>query len=156
MLAGVVHKVPVGHALAPAIMAQHRLRAARILRRQARGLRREQGVYHLEVDAHVSDGLAADGAGVVVAGVLREAAAVEEVAAGELLDGGVGVEEVLVADGAVALGYCSFWGGGEGVGVRDGKSGESKRYPWQTGQLPCCCQGAGWGQGVCVSCMGAS
>jgi hypothetical protein len=46
---------------------------------------RHEGVNHAEVHAHVPHGLAAHGAGVVVARVLPKAVAVHEVAAGQLL-----------------------------------------------------------------------
>ena len=46
---------------------------------------RHEGVNHAEVHAHVPHGLAAHGAGVVVARVLPKAVAVHEVATGQLL-----------------------------------------------------------------------
>lgn len=46
---------------------------------------RHQGVNHAEVHAHVPHGLAAHGAGVVVAGVLPEAVAVHEMPTRQLL-----------------------------------------------------------------------
>ena len=58
--------------------------AGGIAGRQIVGARHE-GVNHAEVHAHVPHGLAAHGAGVVVARVLPKAVAVHEVATGQLL-----------------------------------------------------------------------
>eukprot|EP00197_Chlamydomonas_leiostraca_P016109 CAMPEP_0202858920 /NCGR_PEP_ID=MMETSP1391-20130828/1254_1 /ASSEMBLY_ACC=CAM_ASM_000867 /TAXON_ID=1034604 /ORGANISM="Chlamydomonas leiostraca, Strain SAG 11-49" /LENGTH=508 /DNA_ID=CAMNT_0049537899 /DNA_START=249 /DNA_END=1777 /DNA_ORIENTATION=- len=99
--AGVVRKVEARKPALAAVVAQHLLHAARVLGWQA--LRREKRVEHLEVHAHVAHRLGAQRARVVVARVLGEALAVQQVAARQLLDGVGRVEQVLGAHGAVAL-----------------------------------------------------
>jgi hypothetical protein len=58
---------------------------------------------HLEVECQVADALEADGARVAVQRVLAEAAAVHEVATGQLLHGCSAREQVIVADGTIRL-----------------------------------------------------
>ena len=71
---------------------------------------RHQGVDHAEVHAHVPHGLAAHGAGVVVAGVLPEAVAVHEMPTGQLLQQGTLLSRNLKLSRFQVLGfYVSYY-----------------------------------------------
>ncbi len=101
-LAAVVAK---DHLRAPSILCGEPLRGQEGVEhlegqrvRSKRLIETADGLSHLEIDRHVPNALGAEGARVVVSDVGGEAAAVHQVAAGQLLDGVDAVKQALGAD----------------------------------------------------------